>query len=326
VFFTNSGTEAVEAAFKCARFHTRRPRMISFTGSFHGRTFGALSLTHSNSAHREWFTPLVPEVSFMPFPYCYRCPFGKSYPGCDFLCIEHIRKSLASMPSEEIAAVITEPVQGTAGYIIPPREYYLMLKELCEEHGWLFIIDEIQSGLGRSGRMFAIEHWGVTPDIVCMAKALAGGMVPMGAMVARSEAMDWTPGAHATTFGGNLTACAAALVGLRVLRRGRLVARAAKLGKLALSRLQELADHPLVGEVRGLGLMLAVELVRDKRSKEPAVEERDAVIRGALDRGVILFRGGRSSIRIAPPLVISQRELEIGLDVFEEALREVRRC
>ena len=261
----------------------------------------------------------------MPFPHCYRCAFGQSYPGCDFLCVEHLRGSLeTTIPAEEVAALITEPLQGNAGYIIPPPEYHRMLVELCGEHGWLFIADEIQSGLGRSGKMFAIEHWGVTPDVICVAKALAGGMVPMGAMVARSEVMDWTPGAHATTFGGNLLACAAALAGLRVIRRGRLMARAAKLGKLALSRLQELAEHPLVGEVRGLGLMLAVELVRDKRSKKPAIKERDAIMRAALDRGVILFRGGRSSIRIAPPLIIGQSELELGLDRFEEALREVR--
>jgi 4-aminobutyrate aminotransferase len=328
VFFANSGAEAVEAAFKCARWHTRRPRMIAFTGAFHGRTFGAMSLSSSSATHRRFFEPMVPGVSFAPFPYCYRCQFGQGYPGCDFLCFEYLRSLLATTtPPEEVAAVITEPIQGNAGYIIPPPEYYPMLKELCEEHGWLLIADEIQTGLGRTGRMFAMEHWGVAPDIICLAKALAGGMVPMGATIARADVMDWSPGAHASTFGGNLLACAAALAGLEILKRQRLVERAEKLGRRALARLQEMAeDSKLIGEVRGKGLLLAVELVRDHERKEPAVEERDAVVRAALNRGVIVFRGGRSAIRIAPPLIISGKELELGLDLFGRALEEVEKA
>ncbi|MDI6642717.1 MAG: acetyl ornithine aminotransferase family protein [Candidatus Hodarchaeaceae archaeon] len=327
VYFGNSGAEAVEAAFKCARWHTRRPRMIAYTGAFHGRTFGAMSLSSVNVLHHRYFYPLVPGVSFMPFPYCYRCLFGQSYPGCDFLCFEFIKERLRhEVPPEEVAAIITEPIMGSAGYIIPPPEYYKMVKELCEEYDWLFIADEIQTGLGRTGKMFAMEHWGVVPDIVCVAKALAGGIAPIGATIASAKVMDWEPGAHASTFGGNIIACAAALEGLKILREQKLVKRAAELGDLALKRLKEWEDKfRLVGEVRGRGLMLAIELVKDKGTKERAVKERDMVVRAALNRGLLVFRGGRSVIRIAPPLIISQRELELGLNILEEALREVER-
>jgi 4-aminobutyrate aminotransferase len=329
VYFGNSGAEAVEAAFKCARWHTRRPRMIAYTGAFHGRTFGAMSLSSVNIVHHRYFSPLVPGVTFMPYPYCYRCPFKQSYPGCDFACIDFIRESLEKVvPPEEVAAVIAEPIQGSSGYIIPPPEYYPMLKELCEEHDWLFIADEIQTGLGRTGKMFAMEHWGVVPDIVCVAKALAGGMAPIGATIARAEVMDWEQGAHASTFGGNLIACAAALAGLDILKKQKLVKRAAMLGALALKRLREIGERSnLVGEVRGKGLLLAVEMVKDKRTKERAIKERNAVVKAALDRGLIVFRGGRSVIRIAPPMIISRGELELGLNILDDALREVgRKC
>lgn len=327
VYFGNSGTEAVEAAFKCARWHTRRPRMIAYTGAFHGRTFGAMSLSSVNALHHRYFFPLVPGVSFMPYPYCYRCPFGQSYPGCDFMCFNFIKEQLRKVvPPEEVAAVITEPIQGSSGYVVPPPEYYPMVKELCEEYDWLFIADEIQTGLGRSGKMFAMEHWGVVPDIVCVAKALAGGMAPIGATIASAKVMNWEPGAHASTFGGNLIACAAALEGLKLLKEQKLVKRAAKLGKLTLKRLKELEEKSrLIGEVRGKGLIIAVEFVKDKRTKKHAVKERNMVIRETLNRGLMLFRGGRSVIRIAPPLIMSQRELELGLDILEESLREVER-
>jgi 4-aminobutyrate aminotransferase len=327
VYFGNSGAEAVEAAFKCARWHTRRPRMISFTGAFHGRTFGAMSLSSSNVLHHRHFFPLVPGVSFMPYPYCYRCLFKQSYPGCDFLCIEFIRDYLKKeIPPEEVAAVITEPIQGNAGYIIPPPEYYPMLKELCDEHGWLFIADEIQTGLGRSGKMFAMEHWGVDADITCIAKALSGGMAPIGATVAKAKVMNWQPGVHASTFGGNLVACVAAIEGLKILKEQNLVKRADKLGKFALKRLREMEDKfELIGEVRGKGLLLAIELVKDRRTKERATKEREMLIRETLNHGLIVFRGGHSAIRIAPPLVMNRVELQLGLNILEKSLREVER-
>ena len=327
VYFGNSGAEAVEAAFKCARWHTRRQRMIAFTGAFHGRTFGAMSLSSTNVLHQRYFSPLVPGVSHMPYPYCYRCTFGESYPGCGYRCIEFIKDYLKKViPPEEVAAVITEPIQGNSGYIIPPPEYFVLLKELCEEHDWLFIVDEVQTGLGRSGKNFAIEHWGVVPDIVCVAKALAGGMAPIGATIASSEVMDWEPGAHASTFGGNLVACAAAIEGLKILEEQKLVKRAAELGEHALKRLKEMEEKSrIIGETRGMGLMLALEIVNDKKTKENGVKAREMLVNKALERGLIIFRGGKSAIRIAPPLIISQRELDLGLDILEESLQEVER-
>jgi len=327
VYFGNSGAESVEAAFKCARWHTRRPRMISFTGAFHGRTFGAMSLSSTNVLHHRHFFPLVPGVSAMPFPYCYRCLFKQEYPGCDFLCIEFIRDYLKKeIPPEEVAAVITEPIQGSSGYIIPPPEYYPMLKELCDEHDWLFIADEIQTGLGRSGKMFAMEHWGVNADITCIAKALAGGMAPIGATVARAKVMNWQPGVHASTFGGNLVACVAAIESLKILKEQNLVKNAEKLGKFALKRMKEMEDRfEFVGEVRGKGLLLAMEFVKDKQTKEGGIKEREMLIRETLSHGLIVFRGGRSSIRIAPPLVMNRVELQLGMNILEKSLREVER-
>ncbi len=327
VYFGNSGAESVEAAFKCARWHTRRPRIISYTGAFHGRTFGAMSLSSANVLHHRNFSPLVPGVSFMPYPYCYRCPFGKECPDCSFACIEFIRDQLRKViPPEEVAAVITEPIQGTSGYIIPPDGYYQEVKKLCRENDWLFIADEIQTGLGRTGKMFAIEHWGVVPDIVCIAKALSGGIAPIGATIAKSKVMDWEPGAHASTFGGNLVACAAAIEGLKMIEEQNLVKNAAKLGGYMFKRLKELEEKSkLIGEVRGKGLLLGLEMVKDKRTKERAPKERDMLVEESLKRGLIIFRGGRSVIRIAPPLIIQPEELELGLNIFEESLREVER-
>ncbi|MFN4132799.1 MAG: acetyl ornithine aminotransferase family protein [Candidatus Hadarchaeales archaeon] len=327
VYLGNSGAEAVEAAFKCVRWHTRRPRMISFTGAFHGRTFGAMSLSSTNVIHHRYFSPLVPGVSFMPYPYCYRCPLGQAYPGCDFICVEFIREQLRKViPPEEVAAVIAEPIQGSSGYIIPPPEYFKMIKELCDDHGWLFIVDEIQTGLGRSGKMFAIEHWGVVPDIVCVAKALAGGIAPIGATIARAEVMDWEPGAHASTFGGNLVACAAAIEGLKILKEENLVKRAAMFGETILKRLKEIEEtSKIIGDVRGKGLLIGIEVVKDKRTKERGQKERDMIVQEALSRGLIIFRGGKSVIRLAPPLTIMPEELELGLDILDDSIHEVER-
>jgi len=326
VFLSNSGTEAVEAAFKCVRWHTRRPRMIAFEGGFHGRTMGSLSLT-SNVKYSEYFAPLVPGVSFMPFPNPYRPPLVWKPSEVSHMCIEYIRRAVKErIPANEVAAVITEPIQGTSGYVIPPPDFYPMLRELCDENGWIFIADEIQTGLGRSGKMFAMEHWGVVPDIICLAKGLGGGIAPIGATIAKESIMDWKPGAHASTFGGNLLACAAAIEGLRILKEERLVERVARLGARALRRLKEIEEESkIVGEARGMGFLMAIEFVKDKGTKEPAVDEREMVIQEALKRGLLLFRGGKSSIRVAPNFNIPERDLELGLDILDESIRAVER-
>ncbi|KXB00050.1 hypothetical protein AKJ42_01865 [candidate division MSBL1 archaeon SCGC-AAA261C02] len=327
VYYGNSGAEAVEAAFKCARWHTRRPLMITYKGAFHGRTFGAMSLSSSSSRHQKHFAPLVPGARFMPYPYCYRCPFNQSYPGCDFSCVEYIRDSLAKdTPPTDVAAVITETIQGNGGYITPPPEYYPMIKEMCEENDWLFIVDEIQTGLGRSGKTFAIEHWNIEPDIICMAKALGGGFIPMGAIVAKEEVMDWQRGTHASTFGGNLVACAAAIAGLEVLEKENLDKRAEKLGEFARDRLGEMKeDYKLIGDVRGKGLLIGIELIKNEKTKERATEEQEKLIQTALNKGLIVFPGGRSVIRLAPSLTIEREDLEKGLNIFEESLAEVQK-
>lgn len=325
VFFANSGAESVEAAFKLARWHTRRPRMLSYRGAFHGRTYGSQSLSSGKAQHRKFFAPMVPGVSFMPYPNCYRCSFNEEYPGCDFSCVEYIQESLKKdVPPEEVAGVIVEPIQGNSGYITPPPEYYPMIKEMCEENDWLFISDEIQAGLGRTGKMFAIEHWDVEPDVTTTAKALSGGIVPIGAMVADKKIMDWESDSHASTFGGNLLACISALAGLEYLEKENLVEKAEEKGKFLEKRLKEMSeDHPMIGDVRGKGLLRGVELIKDPKTKEPACEEMEELIQETLNRGVIIFSGGRSTIRLAPPLIISKEELGKGLDIMDEALFEV---
>ena len=321
-FLCNSGAEAVEAAFKLARYTTGRPRMIAFLGAFHGRTMGALSLTASKSGQRDGFAPLVPGVSHVPYAYCYRCAYHLQYPGCDLACVTYIEKTLFRhlVPPAEVAAIFVEPIQGEGGYVVPPPEFHSRLKELAEKHGILFVDDEIQAGIGRTGRMFAIEHWGVVPDIITVAKGLASGM-PLGAAVARKSLMTWVPGSHGSTFSGNPLACAAALQTLRLVE-GEYMAHAAAMGEIALERLRAMQTrYPQIGDVRGKGLMVGAELVRDPESREPAAELRDAVVQEAFRRGLLILGAGTSTIRFCPALNIPQTLLEEGLNLFEESLQ-----
>jgi 4-aminobutyrate aminotransferase len=327
VFFGNSGAEAIEAALKLARFHSRRPFILAFLGAFHGRTMGALSLTASKAIFEKGFSPLVPGVTHVPYPYCYRCPYHQhQLPGCSLACVEWIREDLfkRSIPPEEVAAIFVEPIQGEGGYVVPPPEFHKRLYDLAKESGILFVADEVQSGMGRTGKMMAIEHWDVTPDIFALAKGIASGM-PLGAMVAQSQVMDWVRGSHASTFGGNPISCQAALATIDLLEEG-LIQNAAVQGEYLLKNLRDLQEQfRLIGDVRGKGLMIGIEMVRDRKTKEKAIEERNAVIQGCFEKGLLILGCGENVIRFSPPLIITRKEADVGLSILEEVLKKVEK-
>jgi 4-aminobutyrate aminotransferase len=321
VYFGNSGTEAVEAAIKLARYHSGRDKFIAFLGGFHGRTMGSLSLTGSKIAQRRHFGPMLP-VQHVPYAYCYRCAYGKHPDTCNVECVKVIEDQLFKtiLPAEEVAAIVVEPIQGEGGYLVPPAKFHEELRRLADKHGILLIHDEVQSGMGRTGRMFASEHFGVTPDIVTLAKGIASGM-PLGAMVAKAEIMNWTPGAHASTFGGNPVSCAAALTTIELLEES-LVENAAAMGAHLLGRMR---DWPRrfrhVGDVRGKGLMIGFELVTNQETRERAPELRKSVEMMAFERGLLVLGCGQNSVRLCPPLVITRDQADFAVDTLEECLR-----
>lgn len=327
VYFGNSGTEAMEAAMKLARFHTRRHRFIAFLGCFHGRTFGSLSLTASRAVQRNGFGPLLPGVSHVPYPNSYRCPFGHHGGECnpENEVIEYIEKLLrTSVPAEEVAAIIAEPVQGEGGYVFPPKTFLARLREIADRHGILLIFDEVQSGMGRTGKMWACDHYEVAPDILTSAKGIASGL-PLGVTIARADLMSWPPGAHASTFGGNPIACAAAMETIRLLEE-KYTANSAAMGEYAMQRLADWPKkHPLVGDVRGLGLMIGVELVKSQRAREPNPEARKKIIERAYELGVLLLGCGESTIRLMPPLVVERDQMDFALDILEKCVSEVEK-
>lgn len=326
VFFGNSGAEAVEAAFKLARWHTRRELNIAFFGAFHGRTMGALSLTASKTIQKKHYNPLVPGITHVPYPNCYRCPFGRCRSQCGTECVDWLENLLfrTSVPPDEVAAIFVEPIQGEGGYIVPPPEFHRELLKLARRYGILYVADEVQSGMGRTGKMFALEHFGVVPDMVAVAKGIASGM-PLGAMIARAEIMTWEAGSHASTFGGNPVSCAAALATLDLLEES-LMKNAAERGRQFMEGLQRMQlTYECLGDVRGIGLMIGVELVKDRETKERAVDWRNGLIRQAFSRGLLLLGCGENSIRFCPALTISPDEVDVGLSIFEECVREVAR-
>jgi 4-aminobutyrate aminotransferase len=325
VYWGNSGAEANEAAMKLARNYTKRPLFLAHSGAFHGRTMGALSLTASKPIQRKGAFPLVPEVVHFPFPYCYRCPWKQTFPECDYYCVDYFKEQYLEkfVPVEDLAAYFFEPFQGEGGYVIPPPEYFKRMGFLRKE-GVLSVADEVQTGIGRSGRFFAVEHFGLEPDIISVAKGLASGF-PLGGIVASAEIMDsWAPGQHASTFGANPVAVEAALATLEVISSEKLVENAVKMGRVAMKRLEEMKEkYEVVGDVRGKGLFIGVEIVKNKKSKERGVREAQAIVRVCFKDGLILILAGTNTLRVVPPLNVAREELEEGLDVMEGAIARV---
>jgi 4-aminobutyrate aminotransferase len=322
VSFGNSGAEAIEGSIKLARYATGRDKIIAFFGSFHGRTMGALSLTARKAVQRAGFGPLIPGVVHAPYPYCYRCPFGRQPESCAVECVKHIEDTLLKTisPAEETAAIVVEPVQGEGGYVAPPRKFFDELARVAGQNGILLIFDEVQSGMGRTGKMWAAEHFGAVPDILAVAKGIASGM-PLGATVARADLMTWPPGAHASTFGGNPVCCAAALATIALLEE-ELMENAARMGAHLMDRMRDWpARFPHVGDVRGLGLMIGIELVRDQQTREKAPELRDRVLRQAFERGLLVLGAGDSTVRLCPPLVVARDQCDFAMETLEECLR-----
>jgi 4-aminobutyrate aminotransferase len=322
-YYGNSGAEAVECAMKLARYHTGRQNIIAFLGAFHGRTMGALSLTASKPQQKRRFSPLIPGVTHVPYPYAYRHFKGKPEDEEEYAlsCARYIEERLFKtiLPPEEVAAIIIEPIQGEGGYVPAPTRFMQELRGICDRHGILLIADEVQSGAGRTGKWWAIEHTGVHPDIVCSAKGIASGM-PLGICMARAEVMNWVPGSHASTFGGNPIAIASALATMDILER-EAITNAAKVGGKMLERLNGWkATHPLVGDVRGRGLMIGIELVADKVTREPVTALRNRIETLAFERGLLVLGCGETTIRLCPPLIVSEDEATVALDILEEAL------
>ncbi len=326
VYFGNSGTEAIEAAMKLARYHTRRDKFIAFHGCFHGRTFGSLSLTASKAVQRKRFGALLGGVFHTPYPDSYRGAYGvrPEYAAADALA--HIEKELFKrlVDPEDVAAIFIEPIQGEGGYVPAPAEFLQGLEKLCRQHGILLVVDEVQSGMGRTGKWWASDHAGIEPDMICTAKGIASGM-PLSAVIAKAEVMDWKPGAHASTFGGNPVAVAASLATLDLLDR-ELMANAARVGEFIFRQTADWTEkHKCVGDIRGKGLMIGIEFVRDKKTKERAPEIRNQVIQAAFHKGLLVLGAGENTLRLAPPLIVDEEQAEFAIGTLGACISEVEK-
>ena len=324
VFYCNSGSEAIDTAIKMAKWHTRRAYGIGYINGFHGRTIGAVSFTTTGASARRGFAPMYPIGHFVPYPYCYRCLFNREYPSCDLYCMNYLTDIMLKKitPAEEVAFILVEPIQGAGGYIVPPKEFLPRLQQICRDQGILLILDEVQSGFGRTGKMFASQAFGIEPDIMAVSKALAHGL-PAGAAIARAEVMNWEPGAHEGTLNGGPVIMEAAKAVLQVIAKEKLLKKSAEQGAYLKDQLLQLQKrYPLIGDVRGLGLMVGIELIKDSR-KTPALEERNKLLDEAFKRGLLLLGAGESSIRLAPPLIITREQIDIGLSIIEDCLKRI---
>ncbi|MEK7449070.1 MAG: acetyl ornithine aminotransferase family protein [Planctomycetota bacterium] len=322
VFLANTGAESIEAAMKLSRYYTRRPRFVAYIGAFHGRTFGALALTASKAVQRRYFAPLLPETTHIPYPYCYRCLFNLTHPKCNFACLSYLEDVLFKkvVPPEEVAAIVVEPIQGEGGYVVPPDGYFQALRKLCDKYGILLVVDEIQSGLGRTGKMFAIEYWKTVPDIVCIAKGIASGL-PLSAMVSRADLHTWPGGAHANTFGGNPVACAAASKTMELLENG-LIRNADRMGTYLFNRLLKLKNkYEFIGDVRGKGLMIGVEIVKSRKTKIKDQIRRNKIVEKCFKQGILILGCGDNVIRFAPPLIVTRNDIDKAMEIFEKVLK-----
>ena len=330
VFFTNSGAEAVEAAMKLSRFHTGRSQFIAFYGAFHGRTMGALSLTASKMVQSKRFFPFVPGVTHIPYGYCYRCPYGrrndpmKAEVTCDLACVEYLEDTVfrTKVDPHDVAALVIEPIQGEGGYVVPPRQFLKGMRDLCDKYGIMMVCDEIQSGIGRTGKWFASEHFDLQPDIICIAKGIASGM-PLGAIVSSKKVMNWEYGSHASTYGGNPVACAAGIATLELVEE-QLLDNTVKVGKVLMDKLTPLIKkYDIVGDVRGKGLMVGMEFITDKSKKLRHPKFRNHIVKELFNKGLLILGCGPNALRFAPALSISREEVEFAAELVDRTIDEM---
>ena len=327
VFFSGSGAESIEAFAKVTRWHSKRPLFLAYTGAFHGRSMGALSFTASSIVQKARYFPTMPGVYHVPYAYCYRCPYKMNFPDCDYWCVDFIDDYVLKkyVPPQEVAASLIEPIQGEGGYVVPPKDYLKRLKKLFDKYGILFGVDEVQCGMGRTGKWWAVEHFDVVPDVICSSKALGGG-ISLGATIGRADVFDWDAGSHCTTLGGTPVACEASLATIRVMENEKLMENATKQGDHIMKRMREIQERSeIIGDVRGKGLMIGIEIVKDKKTKAKHGTGAHDIIHNAWRKGVVAIGAGENCFRIAPPLVISREQVDFGIDALEESIKEVEK-